>query len=52
MGKKLLLLATALMIGVVASYAQMSSKEIEKLAAEYEAENGPLTPAVPHGRNI
>ncbi len=34
MGKKLLLLATALMIGVVASYAQMSSKEIEKIAAE------------------
>lgn len=24
----------------------------EKLAAGYETENGPLTPAVPHGRNI
>ncbi len=34
MGKKILMLATMMIIGLVVSYAQMSSKEIEKLAAE------------------
>ena len=38
MGKRLLLLAAVLMIGAVVSYAQMSSKEIEKLASEQSEE--------------
>ena len=38
MGKKFLMLATMMIIGLVASYAQMSSKEIEKLATEESEE--------------